>query len=129
MTFAPEPVHPDTWPSIHELLRPAIEQSPNYSAESVIDALVDGTAKLWVYRDYEIPTMACVVELLDGHRGRQAQIILLGGKDPSKWVPLIEVIKTDARANGATSLVVDGRKGWERLLNMRVVNVTMIEDL
>jgi hypothetical protein len=121
MTFAPEPIHADTWPAIFAILKPAIERSGDATVASLIDDLLSHEAQLWVKRsEGGDPIAAAVSELERTPRGLLVHGRLLAGKGMAHWVDdLIACIAEHGKYVGAIGIKISGRKGWVRVLSAR----------
>lgn len=116
MTFAPEPIHPDTWPAVHALLAPAMAWG-EYSSTELIDDLLSGSAQLWVSREGGDPVAAAVSQLEPTDAGLIVHGKLLAGKGATGCVDdAVACVQRHARQVGATGIRITGRCGWERLL-------------
>lgn len=120
MTFRPEMIHPDTWPAIFGVLKPAIERGADATVPELIDDLLVGNAQLWVLREGGDPKAVAVTELALTPLGRVVHGRLLGGKGMARWVDnLIDCIVSHAVVIGAVEIRIIGRMGWERVLGAR----------
>lgn len=120
MTFAPEPISPDTWPWIFAILKPAIDHGADATVASLIDDLLGNNAQLWVKREGGDPVAAAVSELVRTPRGYLVHGRLLAGKGMALWIDeLIACISGHAREIGAAGISITGRKGWTRVLGRR----------
>jgi hypothetical protein len=117
MSFAPEPVDPQTWPAIYRLLAPAIEHGGDTDAAELIDDLLDNRAQLWVLRTKGgDPAAAAVTQRF----GDVLHCQLLGGDGMEDWVDdLIATTARYARPVGVQRFTIQGRLGWERVLAAR----------
>lgn len=117
MTFRPEQISPETWPAVFALLRPAIERDGEWTAQDLIDALLDKRAQLWVLRtEGGDPKAAGVTE----RYGSLLHCHLLGGEGVEAWIDdLFETVAGYARPVGIEKFTLEGRLGWERVLGRR----------
>lgn len=119
MTFAPEPIHPDTWPAIHAVLAPAMAWG-GYSAAEIIDDLLSGSAQLWVKREGGDPIAAAVSQLVADDEGRFVHGKLLSGRGVTKCVDeAVDCVTEHARKVGAAGIRITGRCGWDRVLGAK----------
>ena len=106
MTFAPEAIHPDTWPAVHAVLAPALAISGEHASE-LVDQLLDGTAQLWVLRKGGDPIAAAVSELISSPSGLLVHGRLLAGVRMSEWLDnIIDCITRHATAPCRASVSV-----------------------
>ena len=116
MSFAPETIHPDTWPAVHAVLAPALAVSGESPVE-LIDQLLDGTAQLWVLRKGGDPIAAAVSELVPSSPGLIVHGRLLAGGHMAEWLDdIIDCITRHAAQAGAVGITIEGRPGWQRVL-------------
>lgn len=121
MTFAPENIHPGTWPALHALLAPAIKHGNDSTVAELIDELLAHTAQLWVKRTKGgDPIAVAVSELVPTPSGPLVHGRLLAGRGMALWVDeLIACISDHGRYVGAIGISITGRKGWVRVLGKR----------
>lgn len=128
MTFAPERIHPSTWPAIFAVLEPGMRHA-DYTASDLVNDLVDNLAQLWVLRKGGDPIAAAVSELVPTPTGLVVHGRLCAGERMGEWVDdLIACIRAHAERVGATRIEIDGRSGWKRVLGRRgwgVARITM----
>lgn len=116
MSWAPEPIHIDTWPSVHALLAPALELAGEDVA-TLIDLLISHRNQLWVNREGG-DLVAVAVSELETVGGEQCVCVrLMGGKNISSWVAnAVHAIAREARKVGASKVRVEVVPGLERVL-------------
>lgn len=119
MSWAPETIDIETWPSIYTVIEPAIRRSDSTVSE-LIDELIANTAQLWVLRKGGDPLAAAVSELDSTPEGPFVHVRLLSGKDMASWLDsLIECMTFHALKRGCVGISCEGRSGWERVLGKR----------
>ena len=64
-------------------------------------------------------------------RGRVVFIDVLGGRERQRWLePCLAELEAQAKAMGAVSIEIEGRRGWKRVLpGYREVRVTLEKEL
>lgn len=88
-----------------------------------------GRAFLLVVADIGIRA-AAVLRFEQWSTGKKLRCLALYGTDMRDWLPqLTDAAKQLAKVGGATSLVSDGRKGWARLFNGKVLRQTYEVEL
>jgi hypothetical protein len=118
MTFAPENIHPDSWPQIYAIIAPALARAGT-SASDLIDELLANTAQLWVKRGGSDQVLAAAItELLSSPDGVFVHGRILAGK-ASDIDQAIAVVTHHARMIGAKGIRIEGRNGWERILSAK----------
>ncbi len=117
MTFTPEPICSDSWPTIHALLRPALDHDGEGSVADLIDDLLANRSQLWVQRTKGgDPISAAVTQRF----GPVLHCHLLGGAGlPEVADDLIASTAASARPVGIEMFTIQGRAGWERVLGAR----------
>lgn len=114
------------WSEIGWLLDPAVKRGSNDWSD-VHRALSDGRAQLWLTLD-PTPINATVTRM----DGDTLEVWLCGGRVLAGAVQFLEVILQAARAAGATSARIVGRKGWARVLapyGWQPVGDELVKDL
>jgi hypothetical protein len=112
MTWRPEPIDIETWPSIHALLEPALALAGEPVA-LLIDLLLSNQNRLWVLREGGDLIAAAVSE----DEGDCLSIRLMGGKDVARWIgDAVNTIRLEA---GAKNVRVEVVPGLERVLRER----------
>jgi hypothetical protein len=126
MNFRRDSVSPETWPTIHALLAPAMDRE-GIEAPTLIDNLISGHEQLWTdeARTIAATTVAGHDGVLYGH--------LIAGRRMSEWFPaILAFVVEQARAQGFKRFEFNGRSAWKRLLEkegFRMTGVTMAMDL
>lgn len=108
------------WPAIAPMLKRACERSDGrYAIEDVRAALHRREMQLWlaVAADVDGAVEAvCVTELVRYPREKRCGIVFCAGREPQRWLHHLDAIEKWARAHGCAALELQGRPGWERLL-------------
>lgn len=114
MTWAPETIHIDSWPQIHALLAPALDQAGE-EVHELIDLLISNRNQLWVNREGGDPVAAAVSELEPA--GPCIHVRLMGGMKMQSWVlEAVNTIARHARQVGAIRVRVEVIPALERVL-------------
>lgn len=108
----------DGWPLIKPFIENAVEYADNkFSVSSVFNDIRSGYYKLWVVYNESHVTGCFVSELLQYPCSRRMAIPFLSCDDfDVDMLPHFEAFKQYAKDNGATSIEIFGRTGWERRL-------------
>lgn len=111
----PEPVRPTSGPAFElERCRPWLEPALAggfYGWADVVCALAEGRAQL-----FPGAAAAIVTETVDYPNGSKAMQVWLAGGDMDEVVAMAPGLMSVARMMGCTDILVEGRKGWERVL-------------
>lgn len=104
------------WKHAAPLLQRAIERSSKeMDIDDVLEFIKSGRFHLWIAHDENRNiTGACTIELQKHPKKVVAMIVQMGGEEGCFTV--LEDIKAWARFHGADSIMLWGRKGWERAL-------------
>lgn len=97
------------WERCRPLLEPALDGT--WTMEAVRDELLRGRAKLW-----PMERSAAVTQLHDYPAGRVCRVWLAGG-DLDELRDGLEVLDRYAREQRCTRIEIEGRPGWERVLD------------
>lgn len=79
--------------------------------EDIEAALAKGTAMLWPG-----PNCAIVSEFVTYPSGERASQVMSAGGDLDEMLAMVPGMEAFARLNGCSISVVEGRKGWEKVL-------------
>jgi hypothetical protein len=106
--------------TIRERLEPAIARCRGrITIENVFDKHERGMFQILLVTDPTPEIVAVVVtEVIEWTSGRRCIKLLLGGGYGSLWTvpPVMAKIEEMGAEIGCASVLVDGRKGWERIL-------------
>ena len=78
----------------------------------VLADLSTAHAQLWIAHEGDDIAMAMLTQCGE----RVCHIWHLGGREPSRWLHLIEDLKARAKERGFHTITLEGRRGWQRLL-------------
>ena len=107
------------WQECVPLLAAALRRSgSDRDADYVLEQLLAETAQLWCACSAEDEiTGAMVTQIEDRATGRACRIWLMGGRERGGWLHGLETdLAPWLRLIGCTSVEIDGRKGWARVL-------------
>ena len=93
------------------MLAPSIARG-DAGLPEVLDALATGHAQLWTAHEGERVHMAMLTQC----GGNTVHIWHLGGREPGRWLHLMNDLKARAWERGFHTITLEGRKGWRRLL-------------
>lgn len=109
------------WPEVRALVRRACERSDGrYATDDVLRALLSRDMQLWVAverRHAGTIACVCVTEIVDYPRERRCGLVFCAGRQPELWLGCLTRIESWARMQGCAALELQGRPGWERLLD------------
>lgn len=115
----PHDLVPTLWPKIVGDMERACDRSDaRYAAAHVLSALLRRDMQLWLAAgDGENPIEAvCVTEIVAYPREKRCGIVFCAGRNAARWLHHLEAIENWARKQGCAALELQGRPGWERLL-------------
>lgn len=92
------------------MLAEAVTRSGGTSLHEVLDHILAGKAQLW-----EAEGAAVVTQIADGEQGRTIRYWLAGGMLRAV-IELAPGIEAYGRAWGCKTAILEGRKGWARVL-------------
>lgn len=107
----PERVH-EFWPHAGPLIRAAIERTKLSSFDDIEHEVLSGRQLLWLAWSDHIEAAATT------HLSRGVcTLTACSGHERERWLPLFAEIENYARNEGAKTMRIYGRKGWERVLD------------
>ena len=99
----------NNWDSIRPLVDRALKKE-FYDAEDLRRFCLNGVLRVYKIGDFKA---VCTVELLTHPKKKTALVHTLAGEGMDEWLDdLIDILKKDAKDNGAEFLQVKGRRGW-----------------
>jgi hypothetical protein len=111
-------VHEDSldryWPTILELLAPAIErESRNIGPRHVYEDIAAGNSLAWVVELEDKLVGSFVTSLVQHPRRRTVRIDYLAGSELSKWwAEALSAVEMSAKQCEAQAIEANGRDGW-----------------
>ena len=113
------------WPHARDLIRAAIERTKLSEFADIETDVLSGDQLLWLAWSDRIEAAATT------HLSRDVcTLTACSGYDRDRWLPLFEKIEIYAKAEGAITMRIYGRKGWLRVLNgYRVEHVILEKSL
>lgn len=116
----------ELWPTIEDLLVKAIEKSEySFTIEDVKIDCLSGEYILWIARN---GLCAVVLAVSDYHRGKQCDIVMIGGNKIDSWLNELVEIEDWAKRVGCDRMILTGRQGWIRKLpDYEVKTITMVK--
>lgn len=118
----------EIWPSIAGLIEQAYRATDAaFDPDHLLDEGRDGRRQFWTITDDRGFLAAMETQVV----GRRIIINALAGTDMQRWLRPAERQLIDiATSHGLTSIELDGRLGWQRLLpDYRVARVTLRKDI
>jgi hypothetical protein len=108
------------WPKVEAQLRRACDRADGrYAVDDVLAALLRREMQLWIAVNRSDPDRieaVCVTEIVNYPQEKRCGLVFCAGRNPGHWLDHLDGIATWARAQGCTALELQGRPGWERLL-------------
>ncbi len=108
------------WPAVQgEIGRACARSDGRYGSDDVLAALLARDMQLWLSVEAAAPervAAACVTEIVDYPKERRCGLVFCAGHRPDRWLHHLDAIADWARAQGCAALELQGRPGWEKLL-------------
>jgi hypothetical protein len=118
------------WPIIKGLLYAAYLRTDLSNTLDLDDDVLRGDAVVWLALADGGIDAAAVTKLVRTDRHLVAVIMAVGGVNMERWIDHLGAIEQWAKREGAHSLRILGRKGWQRKLKgYRVSNVVLERSL
>jgi hypothetical protein len=115
----------DFWPHAREMIKAAIDTDPLGDFPNVENQVLNGDQLLWLAWSGKIEA-AATTRIFRG----VCEVVAVGGHYRERWQPLLEKIEQYAKDEGAKSMRIYGRVGWQRVLkDYRVKQVIMEKAL
>lgn len=123
-----DPVRIDEfWPHVKHFIRAAIERTELNSFDEIERAVLNGKQLLWLaWNGHSIDAAACTELARVGHK-TICTLTACAGYQRDRWLPLFEQIEQYARNEGAATMRIIGRKGWQRVLDGYHVEHVILE--
>lgn len=116
----------DNWEKVRPLIDIALLHE-FYDADDVKDFCEKNIVRMYVIGDYQA---ICTAELIRHPKKKTLLVHTLGGHGMNEWLDeLLERLEYDAISQGATSLQVNGRRGWIKSAGFNEVYTTMVKEL
>lgn len=106
---------PQVWPMVAGLIDSAFEQMDEITPD-YLPWLLEGKGLLWVLSDGERVLGACTTSFFEARGGKALRIVACGG-EKGDWDGSTKQIEAYAWAEGCYKVVIDGRRGWGRVLS------------
>lgn len=126
MTGIPKEYVEEVW----VLAKPHLEKAIPYSGYTLdINCLkkdcLSGDLILWMDQNCKA---ALVLRVSDYHKGKQCDIVILGGSDMKDWLHELKDIEDWADRIGCDRVILTGRKGWQKVLTgYKIDTITMVK--
>lgn len=107
------------WLNIKDLIKKCIEKrNMPYTLIDIYDMLCNKEVQLWTsIDDEECIKIICLTRILMHPEYKSCEIFLISGNDFNKYKCFLADIELWAKSVGCNNLILEGRKGWVRLLN------------
>ena len=125
----------DVWVKVKNHLQPAIDRACGViSLEDIMDLHREDKVQLWILQSPgEEVAAVLVTEVLEYRSGSKSMKMLAGGGVGSMAAGfnlLLDTVEGSARETGCKSMIVEGRKGWERVLSdYRFAGIVLEKEL
>jgi hypothetical protein len=135
MTVHVEAVEPGTavqiWPRVRDMIDVALAVCDEPMPEDILVRLGDGRYLLWIAIDDESGNIiaAMTTEITKGRNGRVCWMCQCGGDRMQDWSRFHVKIEEYAKAERCVKVVLEGRRGWERVLEGYHVRSVRLEKV
>src|SRR5215510_10982481 len=120
----------ETWPLVAPFIRRAAERDDRSDVSRIAQDLRDGTALLWLAWDGKAVCAAAVTQLNVANDRKFCTITACGGRELKRWLSLIGALERFAIEEGCTSVRINGRRGWARVLSdYRLHSIVLEKEL
>jgi hypothetical protein len=108
----------DFWPHVEKLIDKAYKFADEPMPTDLVDQLSRGERQLWIAWDGRRVIAAALTRIVQLRSCRACHLSSLGGieGERGRWVHLISLIESFAEQEGCTRVLIEGRKGWKRIL-------------
>ena len=115
----------DFWPHARSLIKAAVDHTNLSDFKDIEDQVLSGDQLLWLAWSGKIEAAATT------HLARDVcTLTACSGHHRERWLPLFEKIENYAKAEGAHTMRIWGRPGWQRVLDgYRVEHVILEKSL
>lgn len=103
------------WPLVSDWLASSTNKCGDWTITALLDSLVRGESLLWVQCLNDVPTAACVTQVVQTRKGKILTINALGGTRADAWPQAFAPIEAYARDLGCRAIRFEGRRGWQRV--------------
>lgn len=115
----------DFWPHARGLIKAAIDATNLSDFADIEHSILSGDQLLWLAWSDRIEAAATTRLTRD-----VCTLTACSGHNRERWLPLFEKIEKYAKAEGALTMRIWGRPGWQRVLDgYRVQHVCLEKDL
>jgi hypothetical protein len=112
----------DFWPHARGLIKAAIDATGLSDFADIEHQVLNGEQLLWLAWSGHIEA-AATTQLT----GNVCTLVACSGHNRNRWLPLFAKIEQYAKDEGATTMRIYGRKGWERALDGYRVEHVILE--
>lgn len=106
---------PYVWYYIVPFIQRALDRGCRYSLEDIYDGLRKQNLQLWTWQPKEIEAV-----MITAMSGDECYIATMSGENMKDWLPHIKDVEEWAKSNGCKKIIIQGRKGWSRLLGYKI---------
>lgn len=104
----------DIWPQVKTFFESAYAET-DLAMPDVLGWLEREAGHLWVVVDGSRAVAALTTSFEDRPSGKSLRLVSNGGVGLDGWVAYLAEIEAFARENQCVKVVMDGRRGWERV--------------
>jgi hypothetical protein len=114
------------WPHVRDKIRAAIERTGLSSFADIEADVLAGLQLVWIAWDGKDILAAATTQLVKP-LDKVCVLTACSGYDRERWLPLFKKIEQYAEDEGCSSMLIYGRKGWERVLDGYRVEHVILE--
>lgn len=124
----PEEVY-KIWPGqVHDMIDAGFAASDVPMPADLLEQLKYGTRLLWLAVTFEsVIVAAMLTQLFEMRSGKVCKMMECGGTRLDQWKDFRTQIEQYAKAEGCDRVIVEGRRGWSRVLNDYKVTAVVLE--
>jgi|TARA_R100001530_G_scaffold127431_1_gene96639 hypothetical protein len=134
MTVRLQPVPADMldhfWPEVEGAVEAAVERSAGrFSSETIHNALQERSMQLWLAVNGSVQALA-ITEVVTFKTGlKVCSMVIVTGENRESWMPLMDGIKTWAKAEGCDRIEAWARPGWAKITGWKETHRLIEEGL
>lgn len=107
----------EIWPAARPLIEKAYKDADQDVPFNILYDLIMGRRLLWLAVDENEDIIAAMLtQLFNMVSGKMCRMQQCGGARMQEWKHLRKRIEDYARAEGCTSVMLEGRSGWARIM-------------
>lgn len=118
------------WRNARPFIADALKETGCFTEQDAFRQIMDGKWILWIARSSLGVEAVCIGQIEQFPRDRHLYIRVCTGKNPERWLHLLEHIERYAKGCACTKIAAFARPGWKKLLtNYRASHVYLERTL